>query len=69
MEDFKAKLKAAMKKNGMISFDCDAFKATIAKDSIVTSFDSKKFKEDHPDLYDEYSKKSIRAGSFTLKLK
>lgn len=69
MEDFKAKLKAAMKANGYKSFECDAFKATIAKDSVVTTFNSKKFKEDHPDLYHEYSSESVRAGGFTIKLK
>ena len=69
MEEFKAKLKAAMKENGIKSFECDTFKATIAKDSLVTSFDGKKFKEDHPDLYHEYSSESFRAGSFTIKLK
>ena len=68
MDDFKAKLKSAMKENGIKSFKCEAFSATIAKDSLVTSFNSKKFKEDHPDLFLEYSSTSVRAGSFTLKL-
>lgn len=68
MDDFKAKLKSAMKENGIKSFKCEAFSATIAKDSLVTSFNSKKFKEDHPDLFSEYSTTSVRAGSFTLKL-
>ena len=69
MEGFKKGLKAAMIENGIKSFSCDAFTATIAKDSIVTTFDGAKFKEDHPDLYHEYSKQSHRAGGFTIKLK
>lgn len=69
MDEFKKGLKAAMIENGIKSFECDAFKATIAKDSVVTKFDSKKFKEDHPDLYHEYSSENFRAGSFTIKLK
>jgi len=69
MDEFKKGLKAAMIENGIKSFECDAFKATIAKDSVVTKFDSKKFKEDHPDLYNEYSSEGFRSGSFTIKLK
>lgn len=69
MDEFKKGLKAAMIENGIKSFECDAFKATIAKDSVVTKFDSTKFKEDHPDLYNEYSSEGFRSGSFTIKLK
>lgn len=69
MEEFKKGLKAKMIEHGIKSFECDGFKATIGASSIVTSFDSKKFKVDHPDLYHEYSKESLRSGSFTLKLK
>lgn len=69
MDEFKNGLKAKMIEHGIKSFECDGFKATIGASSIVTSFDSKKFKVDHPDLYREYSKESLRSGSFTLKLK
>lgn len=69
MDGFKKGLKAAMIEHGIKSFNCDAFSATISKDSIVTTFDGAKFKEDHPDLYHQYSKQSHRAGSFTIKLK
>ncbi len=69
MDAFKKGLKAKMIEHGITQFDCDGFKATIGASSVVTSFDSKKFKEDHPDLYHEYSKQSARAGSFTIKLK
>ncbi|MBR4829262.1 MAG: hypothetical protein IKZ92_05610 [Muribaculaceae bacterium] len=69
MEAFKKELKAKMIENGIKSFNCDAFSVTLSKNSIVTSFNSKKFKEDHPDLYSEYSSESRRAGSLTIKLK
>ena len=69
MDEFKKGLKAKMIEHGIKSFECDGFKATIGASSVVTSFDSKKFKVDHPDLYQEYSKESLRSGSFTLKLK
>lgn len=69
MEEFKKGLKAKMIENGVKSFECDGFKATISASSIVTNFDTKKFKEDHADLYHQYSSESFRQGSFTIKLK
>jgi hypothetical protein len=58
-----------MKANGIKSFECATFKATIGADSFPVAFNTKKFKEEHPDLYHEYSSEGFRAGSFTLKLK
>ena len=69
MDAFKKGLKAKMIEHGITQFDCDGFKATIGASSMVTKFDSTKFKQDHPDLYNEYSTQSHRAGSFTIKLK
>lgn len=69
MDEFKAKLKAAMIEHGIKKFDCDAFSATISADSVVKSFDSTRFKKEHADLYQEYIVEKPRAGSFTIKLK
>lgn len=69
LEELKVKLKNAMLEHGITKWDSGEFTATIAKDSIVNSFDSTRFKKDHADLYEEYLKQSTRAGSFTLKLK
>lgn len=69
MEEFKVKLKAAMIEHGIKSFECEAFKAIIAADSVVKSFDTTRFKKDHADLYHDYTVEKPRAGSFTIKLK
>ena len=69
LEELKVRLKNAMLENGIKSWDAGLFTATIAKDSISNTFDTTKFKAEHPDLYEQYIKQSFRAGAFTLKLK
>lgn len=69
LDSLKVQLKNAMIENGIKSWDAGTFTATIAKDSIVNSFDTTKFKKEHADLYEQYIKQSVRAGAFTLKLK
>jgi len=69
LEEMKVRLKNAMLENGIKSWDAGLFTATIAKDSISNTFDTTKFKAEHPDLYEQYIKQSVRAGAFTLKLK
>jgi hypothetical protein len=69
LETLKVQLKNAMNEHGIKSWDSGKFTATIAKDSITNTFDTTRFKKDHADLYEQYIKQSVRAGSFTLKLK
>lgn len=69
LDELKVRLKNAMLEHGIKSWDSGKFTATIAKDSITNTFDSARFKKEHADLYDQYLKQSVRAGSFTLKLK
>lgn len=69
LEELKVRLKNSMLENGIKSWDAGLFTATIAKDSISNTFDTTKFKAEHPDLYEQYIKQSFRAGAFTLKLK
>ncbi len=69
LETLKVQLKNAMLEHGIKSWDSGKFTATIAKDSITNTFDTTRFKRDHADLYEQYIKQSVRAGSFTLKLK
>ena len=58
-----------MERCGIKSWDSGLFRATIVADSETVSFDVKRFKADHPDLYDRYSTKKIKKGGFTLKNK
>lgn len=69
LDELKVQLKNSMMENGIKSWDAGKFTATIAKDSVVNSFDTTKFKKEHPDMYEQYIKQSVRAGAFTLKLK
>ena len=65
----KEKLRELMEAAGVSKWECDQFTATIGKASESTTFDTKLFQSDHPDLYKQYLKKTTRKGSFTQKLK
>ena len=65
----KEKLRELMEAAGVSKWECDQFTASIGKASESTTFDSKAFQADHPDLYKQYLKKTTRKGSFTQKLK
>ena len=65
----KEKLRQIMEAAGVSKWECDEFTATIGKPSETTTFDSKAFKADHPDLYEQYIKTTTRKGSFSQKLK
>lgn len=62
-------LRAAMEVNNMKSWDSGYFKATIATDSVRETFDTKKFKADHPELAEQYITKKAVKGGFTIKLR
>lgn len=67
LDEAKQALRGAMEAHGIKSYDSGLFKATIAADSVRTTFDTKRFREEHPDLYEQYTVKSTQKGSFTLK--
>lgn len=69
LDALKVELKNAMIENGVKSWDAGKFTATIAKDSVTNTFDTTKFKKEHPDMYEQYIKQSVRSGAFTVKLK
>lgn len=64
----KEKLRELMEAAGVSKWECNQFTATIGKASESTTFDSKAFQADHPDIYKKYLKKTTRKGSFTQKL-
>ena len=65
----KTALRAAMTLHGVKKYDFGIFTVSLGADTKVTQFDTKKFKEDHPDLYKKYSTQGLKRGSMTLKLK
>lgn len=69
LEEAKEKIRAIMKDKGLKSYDFGAFSATLSADGETTSFDSKRFKTEHADLYSKYTTQKSKKGSFTIKLK
>jgi hypothetical protein len=57
-----------MEDYGVKSFDCWGFKSTYTPPTESETFDAKRFKAEHPDLYAQYVKKTKRKASirFTL---
>lgn len=67
LEEAKKALRIAMEQHGIKSWDSGQFKATITVDSERATFDTVKFKKDHPDLYEQYTTRKTTKGGFTLK--
>lgn len=65
----KEKLRELMEAAGVTKWECPEFTATIGKPSETTTFDSKAFQADHPDLYEQYLKTTTRKGSFKITAK
>ena len=55
-------IQARMIEDGVKSVDNPHIKITLVADSTSTRFDSKRFKADHSDLFEEYSTETTRAG-------
>lgn len=55
-------IQAKMVEDGVKSVDNPRIKITLVADSTSTRFDSKRFKADHSDLFDQYSTTTTRAG-------
>lgn len=64
----KAKLLAAMEENGVKKIESDELTITYVAPTDRETFDSKKLREDNPDLYDEYIKISKVKASVRVKV-
>ncbi len=69
LNEAKAALRAAMSKHGVKKYDFGSFSASISASSVTSRFNTKQFKEDHPELYEKYVTKGTTQGSLTIKLK
>lgn len=65
----KESLLEVMEKNGIKSFETDNIKLTVKAASERKTFDSARFKADHPEDYEKYLKTSSVKSSLTIKLK
>ena len=68
LDEQKGRLKALMEAHGVKSWDAGEFKASITDASVSKTFDSTRFKKDHPEFYGQYLKESKRSSSITIKL-
>lgn len=69
MKEVKEKVKSAMEEYGITSFDNDDLTITYRKGTTRKSVDSKKLKEELPDIYEEYLKESTVASSVIVEVK
>ena len=65
-KELKASLKSAMEQNGIKKFIINGLCTNIKDATSRTSIDSKRLKEECPDIYKEYSKTTPVASSITL---
>lgn len=65
----KAALLSTMEAKNLIKLETDKLVISYVAPTDRESFDSKKFREDNPDLYDEYVKISPVKSSIRIKVK
>lgn len=62
-------LHKAMTEHGVKSWDADLIKATIVPASTSTTFDTTRFKADHPELYSQYLKETTKGESLRITIR
>lgn len=67
-EQFKSDLLTAMEKNGIVKIESGDVRINYIAESNRETFDSKQFKADMPDLYNEYVKFSKVKPSLRIKV-
>lgn len=65
----KDKILAEMEEHGILKIETDELTITYIAESDRETFDSKAFRKDNPDLYDEYVKIGTVSASVRMKLK
>ena len=68
-KEIEQQLLNAMVEHKVKSWDTELMKATYTPASESTTFDTKKFQEEHPELYKEYLKKSTRKESIRITIR
>lgn len=65
---FKTELLNAMEQNGIVKFESENLKINYIAETTRETFDSKQFKADMPDLFNEYVKFSKVKPSIRIKV-
>lgn len=68
-DNYTSKLLEQMAAQDIIKIDLPELAITRVEETTKETFDSKSFRENHPDLYDEYVKISIVKPSIRIKVK
>ncbi len=68
-DSMKNEILEAMQKNGVIKIDNEFLKIAFVPEHDAEKFDSKKFKEENPDIYDLYAKISKVKPSIRITVK
>jgi predicted phage-related endonuclease len=68
-KELKKRILEEMEAKGILSVETDELSITYVAPTSRESFDSKAFRKDNPDLYDEYVKISNVSASVRLKVK
>lgn len=67
-DELKQKILEEMERKGLLKVKTDDLAITYVAPADRESFDSKKFREDHADLYDEYIKMTPVKASIRIKV-
>lgn len=68
-DELKQRILAEMEEHGILKIDTDELTITYVAPTNRETFDSKAFRKDNPDLYDEYVKISTVSASVRIKVK
>lgn len=68
-KDMREQLLQAMEEYGVVSIDNEAFSVMYMPSSMRETFDTKRFKADHPEMALEYTKLSDVKASLRFKVK
>lgn len=66
---YKEKLKAAMREHGVKTWDAGRLRVSYTPPSQANTFDSKKFQEEHSELYAKYLKTATKADSIRVTIR
>lgn len=69
MDDVKNALLRAMEDNHIRSWETEQLKATYTQPTEATSFDVKRFQQEHPDLYSQYLKTTTKKASVRVTIR
>ncbi len=69
LKEVKEALKKAMEENDILNYEDDYIKVIYKKGSVRTTIDSKRLKEELPDIAEEYSKTSNVSSSVAIEVK